>query len=296
MKFDLDIKNRKEIFEKVLDKLEHFYVNTKEYSTTPTMNIPEIKEFVEQSDLSVGGDYKAAIDHITTGLEKYSVHTLHPKYFGLYNPRPNYAGILADLISAYYNPQLAAWSHAPFAVEVEARLIKEFSEKFGYSSSKNDGVFATGGNEANQTAVLCALNHKYPNFARDGLIGIQKKPIIFCSAEAHHSVHKAAKTAGLGYNSVRSIPTDVNQKLDIKILEKEIKAAIQSNDDPLMIIGTAGTTGSGIVDDLVGINHVAKRYDVWFHVDAAYGGAAILSDKLKSQLNGIEHSNSITFD
>ncbi|MDG1859111.1 MAG: aminotransferase class V-fold PLP-dependent enzyme, partial [Emcibacteraceae bacterium] len=287
---------RKEIFEKVLDKLEHFYVNTKEYSTTPTMNIPEIKEFVEQSDLSVGGDYKAAIDHITTGLEKYSVHTLHPKYFGLYNPRPNYAGILADLISAYYNPQLAAWSHAPFAVEVEARLIKEFSEKFGYSSSKNDGVFATGGNEANQTAVLCALNHKYPNFARDGLIGIQKKPIIFCSAEAHHSVHKAAKTAGLGYNSVRSIPTDVNQKLDIKILEKEIKAAIQSNDDPLMIIGTAGTTGSGIVDDLVGINHVAKRYDVWFHVDAAYGGAAILSDKLKSQLNGIEHSNSITFD
>jgi glutamate/tyrosine decarboxylase-like PLP-dependent enzyme len=258
--------------------------------------VQKIKEFIDNQDLKTGGDYSAAIDHVTTGLEKYSVHTPHPKYFGLYNPRSNYAGIIGDLVSAYYNPQLAAWSHAPFAVEVEAKLINQFAVKFGYSPSKNDGVFATGGNEANQTAVLCALNNKYPYYARDGLIGVTSRPIIFCSAEAHHSVHKAAKTAGLGYNCVKSIPVDDNLKLNTKFLEKEIKTAVTSGDDPLMIIGTAGTTGAGIIDDLTHISEIATKHDIWFHVDAAYGGAAILSKKLKKQLQGIELSSSITFD
>jgi aromatic-L-amino-acid/L-tryptophan decarboxylase len=296
MKFDLNKQNRKEILETAMDKLEYFYDNTKNFPTTPSIDVIKIREFVDKQDLKVGGDYRAAIDHVTTGLEKYSVHTPHPKYFGLYNPRSNYAGIISDLISAYYNPQLAAWSHAPFAVEVEAKLIKEFAGKFGYAPAQSDGVFATGGNEANQTAVLCALNNKYANYARDGLISVVKKPIIFCSEEAHHSVHKAAKTSGLGYDCVKSIPTDTNLKLDTILLEKEINTAYARDEDPLMIIGTAGTTGTGTVDDLARINEIAEKHNIWFHVDAAYGGAAMLSSNLKKQMSGIERSNSITFD
>ena len=262
----------------------------------PTINVEEIRDFVEKQDLMSGGNFEKSMDHVTGGLEKYSVHPSHPKYFGLFNPRSNFAGILADLITAYYNPQLAAWSHAPFAVEVERKIINEFASLFGYSTSNSDGVFATGGNEANQTAVLCALNHKYPTFERDGLMGIDKKPVIYCSEEAHHSVHKAAKTAGLGYNSVKSIPVDPDLKLDVRRLEEAINESKNINEDPLMIIGTAGTTGAGAIDDLSRIAEIAAKHNIWFHVDAAYGGAAILSSALKHKLKGIEKSHSITFD
>ena len=296
MNFDLDQKKRKEILKTVTENLENFYTNTKDYKTTPTIDVAKIKDFVDQIDLSNGIDSIDAIDYVTKGLELHSVHTPHPKYFGLYNPRSNFAGIMADLMTAYYNPQLAAWSHAPFAVEVEAKLIKELAYKFGYSSTNFDGVFATGGNEANQTAVLCALNNQFPNYNRDGLFAIAKKPIIYCSEEAHHSVYKAAKTAGLGYESVIAIPINEEQKLDTKVLEQKIKLSIQCNEAPLMIIGTAGTTGSGIIDDLTGISEIAKRHKIWFHVDAAYGGAAVLSEQLKEHLKGIALSDSITFD
>ena len=296
LNFDLTKTDRNDVLEKTLEKLENFYENTSNFQVTPKIDVKKIREFIETQDFSSGENFNDAIDHVTKGLEKYSVHPSHPKYFGLFNPRSNFAGIISDLITAYYNPQLAAWSHAPFAVEVEAKLIKEFAARFGYSAATSDGIFGTGGNEANQTALLCALNNKYPDYARNGLLGIDKKLIIFCSEEAHHSVHKSAKTAGLGYNCVKSIPVNDQLKLDTVQLEQAIKASHKSGDDPLMIISTAGTTGTGIVDDLEKISAISKKYNTWFHVDASYGGSAILSETLKSELSGIEHSDSITFD
>ena len=229
-------------------------------------------------------------------MEEYSVHTPHPKYFGLFNPRSNFAGVIADLITASYNPQLAAWSHAPFAVEIEAKIIQEFALKFGYQLADCDGVFTTGGAEANLTAILCALNHKYPEYAKDGLFGVDKKPTIFCSEEAHHSVQKAAKVVGLGYDLVRTINTTNNLKLDTESLERELAKTKDSSFSPLMVIGTAGTTGTGTIDDLRLLNKLSKKYSAWFHVDAAYGGASIISGKLKHLLAGVEYSDSITLD
>jgi len=296
LQFDLKKSERKATLDAILDRLEGYYDDTAKFPVSPNIDVNEIKAFINEQSLQSGGNYTAAIESVFKGLEEYAVHTPHPKYFGLFNPRPNFAGIISELIAAYYNPQLAAWSHAPFAVEVETKVIKEFANLFGYSNDNSDGVFCSGGNEANQTAVLCALNHKYPGFARDGLLGTKKRPIIFCSNEAHHSVHKAAKTAGLGYNSVIPIPVDDDLKLDAAELSKAIDDCRKNNTDPLMIIGTAGTTGTGAIDDLEGISKIAKNHNIWFHVDAAYGGAAILSHTLKNQLKGIEHSNSITFD
>ncbi len=296
MNFDFDDKQRKEILNTVLDKVEHFYANTKDYSTTPDLHLEEIRNLVETPDLILGNKPNEAIEHIINGLENYSVHTPHPNYFGLFNPRANFAGIIADFITASYNPQLAAWSHAPFAVEAEAHVIREFIEKFGLDKNNSDGVFTTGGAEANLTAVLCALNNKYPNFAKNGMFGLDKKPIIFCSQEAHHSVQKAAKVVGLGYDFVKTIPTTKDLKIDTILLEQEIKNLDTSTQSPLMVIGTAGTTGTGTIDDLKSISKTCKAHNIWFHVDAAYGGAAVLSSKLKHFLNGISVSDSITFD
>ena len=296
MYFDFDRKQRREILETVFEKLETYYRTTKDFRTNPDLNISKIRALVKTVDLVNGIKPDEAIHHVTKGLETYSVHTPHPKYFGLFNPRSNYAGILADLITATYNPQLAAWSHAPFAVEVEEFVIREVASKFGYDDKSADGVFTTGGAEANLTAILCALNNKYSDFAKDGLFGVDKKPIIFCSEEAHHSIQKAAKVAGLGYDLIKSIPITDELKLDTKILQQELSNLDFSVYSPLMIIGTAGTTGAGTIDELDQLNTICKDHTIWFHVDAAYGGGAILSKTLKGCLEGIEKSDSITFD
>lgn len=295
MQFDFDSKQRKEILETVFKHLENYYSSTKDFKINPDLNIKEIRASILTKELTNGVSPDKAIEHVIKGLEAFSVHTPHPKYFGLFNPRSNYAGIIADLITATYNPQLAAWSHAPFAVEVEEFIIRAFANKFGYDTNA-DGVFTTGGAEANLTAMLCALNHKYPNFAKDGAFGLDKKPVVFCSAEAHHSVQKAAKVVGIGYSLVKSIPVTDELKLDTGILVQELKKLDTSVYSPLMIIGTAGTTGTATIDELNELSAICKKNNIWFHVDAAYGGGAILSQDLKHQLSGIEKSDSITFD
>lgn len=295
MHFDLDPQQRSSILELVFKNLECFYSSTKAYRTNPDLNEEKIRGFLLDKELVNGVEFENAIHHVLQGLEAFSVHTPHPRYFGLFNPRSNFAGIIADLITATYNPQLAAWSHAPFAVEVEAMLIKEFANKFGYVDDA-DGVFTTGGAEANLTALLCALNFKYPDFAKDGIFGLDKRPVIFCSAEAHHSIQKAAKVVGLGYQSVKAIPITDDLKLDTQILQQELSRLDMSIYSPLMVIGTAGTTGTGTIDNLNELSEISKKHSLWFHVDAAYGGGAILSKDLSQLLSGIENSDSITFD
>lgn len=296
MNLDIDKIQRKAILETAIERIDYYYSNTKDFRTAPDLNIEEIRKYLDSSDLIEGNKPVDALNHVMKGLEDYSVHTPHPKYFGLFNPRSNFAGIIADLITASYNPQLAAWSHAPFAVEAEAKIIRAFTTKFGYDSDNADGVFTTGGAEANLCAVLCALNHKYPEFAKDGLFGLDEKPIIFCSEEAHHSIQKAAKVVGLGYDLVKSIPITESLKLNTEILEKELSKIENSSYGPLMVIGTAGTTGTGTIDDLLKLHEICKKHSTWFHVDAAYGGASVLSEKLKPLLKGVEYSDSITFD
>ena len=179
---------------------------------------------------------------------------------------------------------------------MENYLVQEFGKKFGYDSQNIDGVFATGGAEANLTAVLCALNNKYPQFAKDGVFGIRKRPVIYCSDEAHHSIAKAAKVAGLGYQVINHIPIDEKQGLLTDALVKQIQIDIAKGNQPLMVVATAGSTGAGGIDDLLSISKIAKKYGIWFHVDGAYGAASILNNNLKRFLSGIEKSDSITFD
>jgi glutamate/tyrosine decarboxylase-like PLP-dependent enzyme len=294
--FDLSSSERLKLFEFTLEKLEKYYSETKTIRVSPELNISEIISEVRKIDLSNPISAEKAIGHLIDGMKSYSVHTPHPKYFGLFNPRPNFPSILGDLITAVFNPQLAAWSHSPFANEIENYLISEFGKQFGYAEKSIDGVFASGGAEANLTAVLCAVNHTFPQFAKSGWFGISKRPVVYCSMESHHSVHKAAKTVGLGYDAIRNIPVQQDLKIDIEILKQTIQNDIQDGFQPFMVIGTAGTTGTGAIDDLVGIRKIADEFGLWFHVDAAYGGAAVLHPDLKHNLNGISLSDSLTFD
>ncbi len=294
--FDLSLAERQEAWKYIVEKLEHYYQHTGSYPVSPKLDVNEISGFVQSPDFNKGAHVTSSIDHVLEGLTRYTVHTPHPGYFGLFNPRPSFAGILADLASAVFNPQLAAWSHAPFAVEVEQYLVRQFGLKFGFKEGQIDGVFTTGGAEANLTAMLCALNHHFPGMGKSGLVGFGARPMVYCSAEAHHSIAKAARSTGLGTESVATIATGPDLKMDTEQLRSRIGQDKERGLKPFLLVGTAGSTGAGAIDDLPVLAAIAKEYGLWLHVDAAYGGAAALAPALRHQLRGIEDADSITFD
>ncbi len=292
---DFNARSRRKHFCKTLSLLEQYYSKTNVRRVSSDWNINEIRDNAQILNFDQANEVDVVLNHVFEGLSKYAVHTPHPNYHGLFNPRPVFSSIIADFITATFNPQLAAWSHAPFANEIENYVIQEFGKKIGYRDTV-DGTFCTGGAEANLTAIICALNNAFPNFSKSGIGGIDKRPIIYCSSESHHSIDKAAKITGLGNLSVCIIPVNANLEIDVKALEGRILTDYKSGLYPLMIIGTAGTTGAGAIDDLEALQVIAKDKDVWFHVDAAYGGAIAISQKYNSFISGIELSESVTID
>jgi glutamate/tyrosine decarboxylase-like PLP-dependent enzyme len=225
------------------------------------------------------------------------VHTSHPRYFGLFNPAPTTASIAADTLVAAFNPQMAAWSHNPFAAEVERHLVRAFGERFGYQIEETDGTFCSGGAEANHTALLTALVQHFPAFAREGLRALPAQPVFYVSSQSHHSFLKAARLCGLGTDAVREVEVNEDSAMDAERLASAIKLDRASSSlEPFMIVGTAGTTSAGVIDPLYAMAEMAHKQKLWFHVDAAWGGAAVLVEELRPFLNGIERADSITFD
>ncbi|HMQ49537.1 MAG TPA: aminotransferase class V-fold PLP-dependent enzyme [Saprospiraceae bacterium] len=293
---DLSAEARQTLWKATLEYLESYYTDTSRRRVAPELDQEKIRNFVRQQNFNAAQPLLEALQHVISGMEAYTVHTPHPAYYGLFNPRTNFASILGDLITATYNPQLAAWSHAPFALEVENWLIQAFGEKMGYEAAQIDGVFCSGGAEANLTAVLCALNHRFPEITTDGLQHISAKPVLYCSAEAHHSVMKAASNTGLGRQAVRSIGIGDDLRIDLSELAARIAQDKQAGCTPFLVIATAGTTGVGAIDDLEKIAALCQQEKVWMHVDAAWGGALALHPEYSQWIKGIEKSQSITFD
>ena len=297
MNLDLTTSQREALWQQLQATVETHYRSTASLKVTPSLDQQEIIAYVEQHGLAMPlASPMDALTHVANGMTRYAVHPPHPRYFGLFNPRTAFPGVLADAMTAAFNPQLAAWSHAPFAVEVENYLIREMGDKFGYAKDSTDGVFTTGGAEANLTAVLIALTQRFPRYADEGLLEMQQRPTVYASAESHHSVVKAARAAGLGSQSVKMIPVDssfrmIPQRLEAQIIEDQAQQAVS-----FLVVATGGTTAAGAIDPIPEIAAISRRHNLWLHLDAAYGGAVVIEKSTQQLLAGAERADSITFD
>ena len=133
-------------------------------------------------------------------LRNWNVHVTHPRYFGLFNPSVRQAGLVADALVALYNPQLAVWSHAPVANEIERLTLRTFTKALGVDPETILANFTSGGTEANFSAVLAALIQRFPGVAESGVAGLPSRPAIYLTSESHHSFVKIARMTGLGTN------------------------------------------------------------------------------------------------
>jgi glutamate/tyrosine decarboxylase-like PLP-dependent enzyme len=281
----------------LIQEIENFPREIRNVRVSPQVSPEEIRaELESRYSFDTPIPLETLTEEAIRLLRAWTVHVTHPRYFGLFNPSVRQASIIADTLVALYNPQLAAWSHAPAANEVEQLTLRRFARALGIDAQTLHANFTTGGAEANLSAVLGALAQHFPAWSETGLFGLRSRPAIYLTSETHHSFVKVARMTGLGTDVLHEIPMDTRLMMDIDALQSRVHADRVSGWHPLMIVGTAGSTSAGIVDPLDKLAKIATEYGVWFHVDAAWGGSAVLSPQLKAVVSGIEQADSITWD
>jgi glutamate/tyrosine decarboxylase-like PLP-dependent enzyme len=228
-------------------------------------------------------------------LEHGTVHMTHPRYFGLFNPAPVAPAQWADRIAGAFNPQLASSGSSPTPVEIESHVIRSIARRAGLPSG-SAGHFTTSGSEANYTSLICALTRAEPRFGSDGARAFSGGVALYTSKECHPAWLKIAHQAGVGRSALRLIPTDGRGRMDSQALAEAVTRDRRDGVAPVLIAATAGTTGGGMIDPLAACAEVARANGVWYHVDAAWGGAALASERLRHVLSGIELADSITID
>ncbi|MDJ1497678.1 aminotransferase class V-fold PLP-dependent enzyme [Cytophagaceae bacterium DM2B3-1] len=265
------------------------------HTIAPHITTKQLEKRLHSYDFQEPIELATLTTQVSNLLKEGNLHVPHPGYFGLYNPATTQASIIADALVALYNPQLAVHSHSPAANAIEKHVLDFMAQHIGYSGDYYS-CFTSGGSEANHMGLLAALAHQYPAYVEEGVWALEKQPVVYISEAGHNSFDKVVKNIGLGSKTLRKIPLDKSLKISLFHLEEQIQKDILAGYDPAVLIGTAGTTGSGTIDPLPQLAKLAEKYDLWFHVDAAWAGAAVLSEKLKSYLNGIEQADSITID
>lgn len=229
-------------------------------------------------------------------LFNHSLLNGHPKFFGYITSSPAPVGALADMLAAAVNPNVGANILSPMATEIEKQTVKWLAEFIGVSPSYG-GILVSGGNMANFTAFLAGRTVKAPKSIKEnGISNDSQQLTVYCPRTTHTWIEKAAVLFGLGIKSIRWIETGDDNKMNNAILEQTIKNDLQNGCKPLMVIGTAGDVSTGAVDDLKGIAAICKNYDLWFHIDGAYGIPAAVIPELKTLFTGIEEADSIALD
>jgi glutamate/tyrosine decarboxylase-like PLP-dependent enzyme len=180
-------------------------------------------------------------------------------------------------------------------VELEKHVIRAIARRAGCGEEAT-GHFATGGSESNYTALLCALTGAHPGFAGDGVRALAGPAKFYTSRDCHIAWLKIAHQAGVGRSALRLVDTDGHGRMDPRALSRCIAEDRAAGAVPVMVVATAGTTGAGMIDPLHACADIARQENLWYHVDAAWGGAALASNRLRKMLSGIERADSITID
>lgn len=255
------------------------------YHSTPS----DILEKIRHQSIPVKGRSVQSV--YTEMLEEIYANTLlaqHPRSFACIPSTASLLSWMGDVMTNAYNPHASCQNNAPACDLVEKKLIRWLCDLAGYPK-ESSGLFVSGGSVANLTALCAARDDKLSPDQRTNAI-------VYVSDQTHSSVIKGLYMIGFLKEQIRIIPTDSSFSMDVAILENSIEQDIALQRKPFAIIASAGTTNTGSVDPLLDISILCKKYDLWMHVDGAFGASALVSREQRKKLAGIEFSDSLSWD
>lgn len=246
-------------------------------------------------------DGEDALPALTEVLAHGSADPAEPSCAAHLHCPPLAVAVAADLAVSALNPSQDSWDQAPAATALETLLLAELAELAGYDPAEAAGVLTSGGTESNLMGLMLARDRVLGRatgrqIELSGVPGEGPRPRIFTSAAAHFSVQRSAALLGLGEDAVTPVPVDHQQRMEPDALAAALRDCAARGDLPVAVVATAGTTDTGAVDPLRTCATLAAEYGAWLHVDAAYGGGALLSDELAPLVAGIALADSVSLD
>jgi aromatic-L-amino-acid decarboxylase len=222
-------------------------------------------------------------------------HWQHPSFFAYFPANSSPPSVLAEMLTTTMGAQCMSWATSPAATELEERVMKWLVQMLGLPAGW-EGTIQDTASTATLTSLLTARESRNQfSINRRGFIGTDRLT-AYCSTEAHSSVEKAVRIAGLGSEHLRKIAVDSDYAMDPGALERAILRDLDEGYHPLWVVAALGTTGSVAVDPLEAISEICKRYGIWLHVDAAYAGTALVLPEYRELLRGIESADSFVFN
>ena len=234
-----------------------------------------------------GSSLEALLSLVFDEAIPVSFNAAGPSYMGYIPGGGLFEAALGAFIAAAINRYVGVWLAAPGLVQLEANVLRWFCHLVGYPPEAM-GTLTSGGSIANLSALIAARRDKLGEDFLDG--------VVYASDQTHYSIHKAATMAGLRRSNLRTIPTDSRQRIRLDALKDALAADRSRGLAPFLLVGNAGTTNTGAVDDLSALADLAQAEGLWFHVDAAYGGFFMLTNRGKDLMKGIDRADSITLD
>lgn len=281
---------------KLIDTIADFLGTIQQKPVTTGETSKALQALLGMASLPADGtSTEHIIDKASALLLDHSLFNGHPKFFGYITSSPAPIGALADLLAAIVNPNVGAQVLSPMATQIELQTIQWLSEFIGVPSTYG-GILVSGGNMANFTAFVTARTIKAPKKIKSGGIAEEDKLVVYCSKATHTWIEKAAVLFGLGSNAIHWVETGADNKMKVEALERMIQKDLQVGCKPIMVIGNAGDVSTGAVDDLQALSAICKKYELWFHIDGAYGIPAAVLPELKDMFAGVDGADSIALD
>src|SRR5438105_3761847 len=262
----------------------------------PSTSSRQIRERLDSSLPEEPTAFDELLHTFRDTLIELSRHNGHPRMFGYVQAPGTAIAAIADLLASTLNANLTAWRSAPAAVELERLTIDWIKQIIGFNRDAA-GLFVSGGSMANMAALAAARRAKAPAQIQDkGAQFCTEALRVYASEETHHSVAKAAALLGIGRDNVRLISLNERYKINLDQLVSAIEQDRAAGHFPICVVANAGTVGTGAFDPLPQLSEIARRFNLWLHVDGAYGGFAALARSARPLFASIDKADSLALD
>ena len=282
-----NVDQMRQLVDLALDRIVHNLSTLHEQPAVDLLNVTEVARLVREPIPEKGQNYEGLLDLVFERLISKGYNTASPGTLSYVTGGGLFHSAVADLIAGALNRYVAYWGASPGLAQLEQTVVEWFIEIVGFPAGAG-GVLLSGGSLANLSAVITARRNKLGDDFGGGT--------IYASDQVHHSVEKAVVMAGFPEDALRVLPSDGAFRLRGGTLARAVAQDRLAGRRPFLVVASAGTTNTGAIDELPELAQVARQENLWFHVDAAYGGFFAMTQRGKQALAGIELADTIVLD